>query len=287
MGGEFIAGPQLMAALNFAVGSVMACIAAIGGGTMPANPMPPMLDIEPEPARERYGWYIDRAAFGPDLYVVGRQTPLALRSGGATTAQRQLDLGWAAGRTALHPLLTPADAAQVDAMVAGDLPLPVEAPAAPTRAVGSAPQPDPAAEAMLAPLNRPQFELAPVMVTWEMAVLLVAGTGREEAAFLTVPSRTWPAFVEALRQGRLDAAVAGYLALRSRRRRLDRRSKALQVGLYDALGPRRNLLAPEPVSDPRAGRADVRAAIRRFRARLSGGTNPVPARATLARGPGA
>ena len=193
LGGEFVAGPRLMAAVNFAVGSVLACVSAIADpGSIP---LPPMLAIEPEPARERYGWYVDRRAFGSDLYVTGRDTPLSLQTGSTTTAQRHLVQSWAAARAALHPLLNPEDAALVDAMVNGDLPLAVEAPPDPSPRATETPRPDPTAAAVLGPLRRPQFEMAPVMVTWEIAVLMLANQ-RQVATRRRDPSTSrrasWP-----------------------------------------------------------------------------------------------
>ncbi|WP_231200169.1 hypothetical protein, partial [Salmonella enterica] len=48
--------------------------------------LPPPLRVRTQRAVQRYGTYVDRRAFGPDLYREGRRTVLRTRRGGSTTA---------------------------------------------------------------------------------------------------------------------------------------------------------------------------------------------------------
>jgi hypothetical protein len=84
--GEYAAGDQLAAAVAFAVASVRtverASAKALRGWAV---------EMTLVPALDRYGWYVDRAAFhGSDLYTLGRSLPLKRRSG-TVSAGRHFD----------------------------------------------------------------------------------------------------------------------------------------------------------------------------------------------------
>ena len=64
IGGEFAAGDQLRAALVMTIGMVMLAERSIRFRWR----LPTAAEINPERAVERYGWYVDRRAYGPDLY---------------------------------------------------------------------------------------------------------------------------------------------------------------------------------------------------------------------------
>ncbi len=61
--GDYCDGQRLAAAVAFAAASV-AHLVSVGAGAMVAY----RVDADLQPARDRYGWYLDRAAFGGDLY---------------------------------------------------------------------------------------------------------------------------------------------------------------------------------------------------------------------------
>src|SRR5262245_66693353 len=88
--------------------------------------LPPRLDIRLAPAVHRYGWYVDREAFGTDLHAAGRRALLPRASGGTICAQSHLELAWAAARQALADDAAASDLEAAEAMVAGSLPLPAE-----------------------------------------------------------------------------------------------------------------------------------------------------------------
>src|SRR5439155_21831708 len=72
--GEFAAGDALRAAAAFAAGSVRVLDRFLRERGRAA--LPTRLQGRIEPARQRFGWYVDRTAFGPDLYRVGRDALL-------------------------------------------------------------------------------------------------------------------------------------------------------------------------------------------------------------------
>src|SRR4029077_15470311 len=79
--GEFLEGEPLAAAAAFVAGTTRACAAAVRrprGRTA----LPPRLDVRLARAVHRYGWYVDRRAFGTDLHAAGRPAALAPGGGG-------------------------------------------------------------------------------------------------------------------------------------------------------------------------------------------------------------
>ena len=132
LGGEFQAGEPLRAALVMAAGAVAACSART-----PLRRMPPALEVDLAPALQRFGWYVDRRAFGADLYALGRDCPVRTLRGGrrasVRTAQRQLEDCWSVARRAVSPWATRDDLRLVDDLVAGRAPLPLESSGAVAR----------------------------------------------------------------------------------------------------------------------------------------------------------
>lgn len=120
IGGEYSDGDALRAAVLMVTGAVLCCRTTSLGRRLP----PPVL-VDLKPAVERFGFYVDRKAFGEDLYVVGRESQLQVR-GGTRTAQRQLADCWGAARSRVRPYATHADLALVDDLVAGLRTLPME-----------------------------------------------------------------------------------------------------------------------------------------------------------------
>jgi hypothetical protein len=115
--GDFADGPRLAAAIAFAVGSVRATI--LDRRAVAAH----ALDVHLEPAVERYGWYLDRAAFGTDLYAEGRDALLRLRSGVRRSAADQLTAVMPMVRRGLEGIAGPADHEVLADYLAGGRPL--------------------------------------------------------------------------------------------------------------------------------------------------------------------
>jgi hypothetical protein len=120
LGGDFADGPHLEVALTFAIG---ATLAAASMSRRVARHL--AIDVSLQAAVERYGWFVDRSAFGSDLYTRGRETPLrAVRSRAQRPAGEHLVLTWSLARAKLVTLLGEHELAAVDAVVAGSESLP-------------------------------------------------------------------------------------------------------------------------------------------------------------------
>jgi len=246
--GEYVAGPALQGAVAFVAGSVRALAAALGGATSVAVPQ---LRGRIRLADTRYGWYVDRRAFGDDLYTVGRAARLPLASGGTSSAQAHLERCWSAARDALirSANVHEDDLVVTDEIVAGRSPLPSEGPIAEQQVPSHAPSS--AHGRALRVRMRAAFGVAPVMLTWPAAVFLVADHDRPRRLFAAIPADRLAPFLDALDAGRLDDLLAGSLRQPAGGRRLERPEQTASPGLYDELGARLVLLPPEPgVSAP-------------------------------------
>ena len=120
LGGEYCEGRALEAALTFAIGGTLAAARMSRRASRDLA-----VEVSLQAAVERYGWYVDRRAFGCDLYALGRDAPL--RAAGSTerrTAGEQLERTWGLARAALVGRVDTADLVAVDEIVTGDGPLP-------------------------------------------------------------------------------------------------------------------------------------------------------------------
>ena len=255
--GEFIENEPLAAAVAFVAGSTRACAAAVRRQSGRAA-LPPGLDVRLARAVRRYGWYVDRGAFGMDLHAASRQALLPRASGGTICAQSHLELAWAAARQALAEDAAASDLQAAEAMVTGALPLPAEQ-GRPNHAPGGQRDRDvrfpltggivPDTPRLCAHV-RPGFTLRPVAATWDFTVFEARGPGRR--AYACIPRDSLPGFAAALEEGALDDTIAAYLALTSRRRVLSASRQTTRPGLYDQMGAPAGLLAPE--RDPQTGK---------------------------------
>jgi hypothetical protein len=252
--GEFARGERLQAAAAFAVGSTPACLAVVDGRA-PASSIPPLLRLSTTPAPSRFGYTVWRTALGADLYEAGRTAQLALAGGGTTTAQAQLEAAAGSVFRTLHHTAR-ADVRSLEHFVHGEFALPL--PTARVEAVSAAGDLSTATTAatrprtanpfgrVALPLRRPGYEMAPVMITWPLVVLVAAALPDRRRAFVCLPREHLAGFLLALDRGRLDRVIRQYLHERPGRLRLERRDQAQLPGLFDRLGRRRDLLAEEP-----------------------------------------
>jgi hypothetical protein len=116
--GEFVDGDHLRAAVAFAAGSALAVRRRRQARHL-------FVELALEPAVERYGWFVDRRAFGEDLYESGRATLLRRRAGVVTAGEHLAD-SWAAARPSVRRLLSDEDLDAVDRAVDGRRSLPCE-----------------------------------------------------------------------------------------------------------------------------------------------------------------
>lgn len=236
LGGEYLSGDPLRAAAVFATASTLALRRRV--------PRHLRVPVKVEQARERYGFYVDRTAAGPDLYASGRSTRL-----GGRTAQDQLVRVWDWTRPAAVGVLAEDELRLVDDVVSGSAPLPLESDA-------SAPAPREPVEpapfgTVLTAARRGRVLLEPRLVTWAFVVLEVRDD-RGERCFVNVPGRLLDAFLTRLHAGALDAELATLLARSSTLPVLASSEQTGRVGAFRGLGDPRDLVPGE--RDPLTGR---------------------------------
>lgn len=240
LGGEYVIGEPLRAAAVFAVGAARASAMRWHIGR---RRHPPRLRTDVTRARQRDGWYVDRAAFGVDLLSEGRAASLQLSRRGTIVAQDQLEAAWEVARVALGRDVDQADVESVDRVVSGADPLPLEAGRDPPAPQGSTDLVTLELDIVRARV-RPQFAVVAELATWRFTVFRVWNA--ERRAYASVPRELLPAFLARLEQGVLDAAISGYLRrLPSGRVLRDWHQAAAGAGLYDELGPRVAFATPE------------------------------------------
>ncbi len=244
LGGEFVEGDTLVVAALLAAGGARACLARVEG-RREARDLPPELAVEPAPEWRRYGWYVDRRAFGPDLYRDGRRALLTSRRGERLTAQSQLSAAWRSARRELPGDLDRGDLERVDASVSGERRLPLEGGTPALVSAAAAASTGATYGSAIRPRSRGAFDLGAVLATWELSVFVVADRARSRLAFACVPDACLDRFLALVDGGRLDALIARYLAAAPVGRVLDDRAHAQRPGLWDELGARRSLLQPE------------------------------------------
>ncbi len=244
LGGEYVVGAALRAAAAYAAGGALACFTAARRHDL--SGLPPALEVSLERGTLRYGWYVSRTAFGGDLYLTGRSTPLTGHDGDSWLASDHMALCWNIARARLQPFANAADLRAADAAVSGEMRLPVEqADPADDGSPSKVRRPRSAFGSVLSPRRRRHFEMAAVMVTWQSAVFLVARRDRGRIAYLVVPGAALEHFVAALDGGLLDRPIEDYLALDPSGRWLRSTHQAAQPGMFNSLGLRASLLAPE------------------------------------------
>jgi hypothetical protein len=189
--GEYLHGRGLRHAV-----AVVVAAGQLGGD----DALPPRLKVRAERAKGRFGAYVDRTAFGGDLYASGRSTVLR-RRGGPVTAGEHLAEVVALLDGRLRALLSPEDLAGLQAVVSGSEPLPCEQDDV---------APDDAPRCAVDPLDLRDRRVGDVGVevvnaTWWTYVVRLEGPRQR---WLTVP-RTWVrSFLERLDDGTLDEVLA-------------------------------------------------------------------------------
>ncbi|WP_153506096.1 hypothetical protein [Cumulibacter manganitolerans] len=204
LGGEYQTGPRLGGTLALATA---AALAIEGSGRRRLRSMPE-LDVRLQSSPQRFGWYVDRRAFGGDLYATGRSTRLTRVSGGTLSAQELLENTWGALRATASGLAPPPTIALLDAVVGGELPLPIELSGRPDPCdAGPSCVPESRVADVLTTRRRGPVSLTPVAATWHSVAWRAEYRGRSR--WVIVPAKRVPQFADALDAGRLDRWLVG------------------------------------------------------------------------------
>jgi hypothetical protein len=243
---EHVAYDRLAAAAMFAAGSVAAVARAVVSGSL--DGLPPEIALAIAPATSRFGWFVDRRATGADLHARGRDTELFLEPDGRTTAAAYLRMAWSHARAAAaEEGITDDDArATLDQLVSGEITFPCEVAEGGTVEVtlGSTPADrDPLGD-LLRPRQRPPFAIEAVWSTWDHSIFRFRSRSRH--AYACVPRASLARFLRLADAGELDDVVLRYLDAANGARPLLEAGQTGEPGLYDVVGPSKDLLPQEP-----------------------------------------
>lgn len=187
--GEFAVGRQLRTALTLAIAVTRHAQHLLGSRSERRAAV--ALRARHARAVERYGWYVDRAAFGADLYAEGRATRLrtarlGLRAG---TAGDLLAGTWARARNQVENILDVSEIHEVDRLVDGKDPLPCESPCQADEAPRT-----PVPFRDYTTQNLGGLTLTVEAATWQSAVLRV--DDGHQRRWLTIPGRSLDGFLD-------------------------------------------------------------------------------------------
>jgi hypothetical protein len=244
LGGEFAVGDALRSAALYAFGATSACVASVRRRDQ--DGLPPALECLVERNVFRFGWYVSRRAFGGDLYVALRDMPVRTLEGGAALAGTILEQSWSAGRRHLVGIAGPSELAEADELVGGTRDLVLQRPTGDVERDLAPPEmPHSPFGDVLETRHADGFDVAPVMVTWQLVTVLAGRRDGRRSAFAAVPGHLLAGYAAAMNAGSLDEPIRRYLGTGSRVRRLISRDQVREPGLFDAIGLRASLLAPE------------------------------------------
>ncbi|MDQ1425049.1 MAG: hypothetical protein QOD72_2547 [Acidimicrobiaceae bacterium] len=203
IGGEYADGDPLAAAMLVAIGATLACCRARRGG----RPLPPALRVTIAPAGQRFGWYVDRSAFGGDLYAEGVRTLLHPMRGRAMTAADHLRRSVAIAHNELVDHLDDGDLVVLDHIDPTSLPRTTVGPVDLRRPRPPAPS---VHGEVLDDIVRPGFVARPVVATWDLVAFEFTGAGAR--TYAKVPADRLAGYLDDLRKGRLDDQVVTHLS---------------------------------------------------------------------------
>ena len=225
--GEHADGDRFRAAALFAAGSALAAERAVTDRAF-RRELPPRLRVKMVPSVQRFGLYIDRAAFGCDLYRHGRSSTLRSRRGGRLTADQHLRQSWRCARSMLRGVVDETELHAVDALVDAATPLPTVPPSIAPPAGHCVD--DSAYGRALDRRERRDFSVACTWLAWHVAVFTVSNSDR--SALAVIPTSLLDQFLGELDAGALDEVLEAYLATASTGRVVASTDAA---GLFDDL----------------------------------------------------
>ncbi len=211
VGGEFAAGVQLRAAMVIAIAVTLLAERCRWDAVLRHSLPRPVCEVVP--AIERHGWYVDRRAFGSDLYACGRDTPVAVaarptpwrgrwRTGptGTLRAGEVLQATWSMGRPFVLGLLDDDEIALGDDLAAGVVQLPSQCPTDGDGVAGHA------RPRHYGPRRRQGVTATIEAATWHAAVVRLDGS--DWTRWLTLAGRDLDGWLDELDAGRHDRWLA-------------------------------------------------------------------------------
>ncbi len=241
LGGDYVTGDALLATALLATGGARLC-ERVAAGELPKAALPPPVRVEVESATERYGWYVDRRAYGLDLYSEGRTAVLSRELGGSISGQAVLEQSWQASRWCLGDLLGSADIKTVDQIVDGSESLPMDTDTTREPIIDGPKVPSHPLGEVLRPIDRPGFKIRAHVTTWDHTVFRIDGNGTR---FVSVPSAELGAFLANVNAGGFDADEDFVGDPPDRSVVLRDFHQAVKFGVFAAVGKRVALAPPE------------------------------------------
>lgn len=213
IGGDYLPpGDHLRAASLFFVASYLYALDCLllGGPDCPRL----LFDTNGiEPTIQRRGLYVDRLAYGDDLYEKGRSAILRLRDGGLILAQDALERLWREIRPFADSIGGEQEVLLVDDAVTGNRFLPLETDSASlsrvtpidsSTSLSWSPR-HPFADCLQTHILA-QLTLNPSIVTWDYIVYRVIGKGPD--TFLNIPRERMADWLNALHRGNPESWMA-------------------------------------------------------------------------------
>jgi len=247
LGGEYCHGHQLRAAATFAAAGGLTSAAAVRSRDARRH-LPRAVRSRVKPSNIRAGWYVDRRAFGTDLYRDGRQSVLRWGAGHSFTAQDHLEEAWQSARPMVEPLLADSELLLVDRMVDGTIALPLEGDS-PTGWDQRGPCDDNPFgenpfEHVVRSRRRPGYVIEPISIAWDAVAFRLRGA-RDGVA--CVPRAALSQFVDDLDAGRIDEQINRFLASPPQGRILRASDQTGSPGLFDDISSVGDITPPERV----------------------------------------
>jgi hypothetical protein len=263
IGVDYLVDGWLRVAALFVTASVRACAAAVAGR---AVALPPVLQVRVDDGVERFGWYVDRTAFGGDLLVEGRAAQLTTSDGRTISGHEALAEAWAAVQPWLDGA-APADLKVAQRMIDGWEPLPHEVPRSVIAGIARKGPSAPARRHLttffgdvIKPHRRRGLSVSARLATWDYTIFALARDGEQREVFVSVPAGMLGAFLDELDGGRLDDWLAEQLTTAAAAPALQRWEQTQRLEVFASLGDNRGLVRTErapagATTGDRAGKA--------------------------------
>jgi hypothetical protein len=242
LGGEYCQGDQLRAAATFAAAGGLACAAAVRSRDARRR-LPRAVRSRVRPSNIRAGWYVDRRAFGTDLYRDGRSARLRYGAGRSWTAQAHLHETWERARPTAEPLFDDSELLLVDRVIDGTIALPLEVGTTSTGGSRGNRHAN-AFEDVVRPRGRPGYRVDPASIAWDAVVFDLHG---ERDGIVCVPRPALPEFLADLDAGRLDEQIGRFLTSSPQGRVLRASDQTGSPGLFDEMASPGAIVPPERI----------------------------------------